>query len=329
MSTKAQRYQEGIENQYRKLVLGATGAKLVDRLHAEIEAQIVLAAHAVPTPGFSRALLEMWARDHAGTNKKEVTSDQLAKVSENVRYALEQPDSFVTQCLHEWRKRGLPVTPELEATMTAELSQHGVHKLTISGGESSKNKEQAMALTAQKLFSGREFVWKDVEELQGFDTNRIKGGNVYSAPVLVATGATCAVERFEYRVVERYEYRVKGHGVTIGGTSRPGDATFQAYGVATATGEDAGIAVYDLMRELRGYGVTFAQKPDALHNPWVQQMFGANGDPEAAADRRPAVSSRGVRRRRAPRSTERRRPRAGQSLPEAGEYRRRRLGQQP
>ncbi len=280
---KAKSYQEGMENRYRKLVLGATDAKRVDYLHAEIEAQTDLAADATPTTGFSRGLLEMWARDHAGTGTKEVPGDQLAEVSEEVRYALEQPDLFVTQCLHEWRKRGLPVTREFEATMRTELSHHGVHELTTSSSESSKNREQAMALSAQKLFNGREFVWKDVKELKGFNSDRamsqlrpndvrhgvrIEGGDVYCAPILVVDGASCSVLRFDYRV--------KNGGLTLGASSSPGDSSFQAYGAATATGEDAGIAIYDLMRKLRGYGVTIVQKPDALHNPWLQRTFGAN-----------------------------------------------------
>jgi hypothetical protein len=278
---KARRYQVGIENQYRKLVLGATGAKLIDRLHAEIEAQTDLAAEAKPTSGFSRALLEMWARDHAGTGKTEIPGEQLAEVSEEVHYALEQPDLFVTQCLHEWRKRGLPITQELETTMKDELSRHGVHGISTSGDESSDQKEHAMALTAQKLFNLREFVWKDVIELRGFRSYRalaqlrpdevrhgfrMTGGDVYCAPILVVDGASCSVSHFHYRVEQ--------DGLTLGAYSSPSDTDFEAYGTATATAEDAGIGVYQLMRKLRGFGVTITQKPDALHNSWLQQTFG-------------------------------------------------------
>jgi hypothetical protein len=272
-----------IGKQYWTLVLGTTSVKRIDRLKAEIEAQTDLAGVAKPTKGFSRALREIWARDHAGTGTKEVPGKQLAEVSEEVHYALEQPDLFVTQCLHEWGKRGLAVTPQLEATIRAELSQFGVHEISTSGGESSKNKGHAMALGAQKRFNDREFVWKDVSHLQGFDSYiamsrllpddfrhgvRAEGGDVYCAPSLVVNGSTCSVSRFHYRV--------KTHGLTFGAFSSPGDSSFEAYGDDRSTGEDAGIAVYDLMRELRGYGVTIAQKPDALHNPWLQQTFGAD-----------------------------------------------------
>jgi hypothetical protein len=175
--TKALAYQGAQRGRYEKLITKANDARQLLRLIAEIEAQTDLAKEAKPGEGFADALLELWVREYAaGPSRptKEVNEKQWEKVAEEVEEkrakpeaidsSLKQPDLFLTQCLHEWVRRGLGPPPELKTRLLGELAELGIVRTTTSQAEP-RTRLSELAEKVRKRFDRREFVWTNVFDL--------------------------------------------------------------------------------------------------------------------------------------------------------------------
>jgi hypothetical protein len=320
---KALRYQNQQRKQYERLIVKSTDLHQLRRLIAEVEAQTDLAKQAQPQAGFADALLGLWVREYAAGPAqagKEVNKKQWEKVAqeledkridqEEIDGSLKQPDLFVAQCMHEWTRRGLAPTSDLESKLRGELAQLGVSR-TMSQPEEPGHLA-GLAEKARQRFDRREFVWTNVFDFKGLDNlDRMKEvtiGNkrhirliryeheqpiplyrkddqgqeiveglvdmidqVLCYPVLTTDGqGACFVGRFDYRLT--------AYGKTWSQTVEPGgtlDFLNDYYlDPKERPQQTASAELYEIMHQIAAAGLTVTPEANAAENQWLQNMFG-------------------------------------------------------
>jgi hypothetical protein len=322
----AELYQSQQLNIYRRLIKTSQDVDHLARVTAEIEAHTDLANAAEPSPGFADELLALWLREHAAgpdSAAKDVNKEQWKKVAEEMKEkrarsfdpeaqdgGLEQPNLFVTQCMHEWALRGLTTPPEFQEAIAAELAGIGIAPDTTSETRD-PGYLSSLAQAAQQRFNRREFAWTNVFDLKdiyfpwyksrqktpqyegerdvAFSWKDDKGelviegvvnmvDEVLCYPVLAVKGNTCYVEEFHYQM--------KAYGNDITAISEPGGKWNEYFtqgpfiggfqrGEKVLQQAESG-ELNRFIAELSNFGLTVEALADAKENGYVQNLFGAD-----------------------------------------------------
>jgi hypothetical protein len=174
-------------DQYATLINGATDLKRVQRLSAEIDAQMALVREVKPQHGFHHHLLDLWVRDHTTSHGSEpdVAPDQWQRALEDHRVLVERPDLFIHETLKAFDDMGLPEVPAHEIFMREALAELGGHE----NGELSEQDSMEVARKAKEKLTGHRFRWNSVQWPGDYDHN-----DVVLELTLGASGMSCYLQ---------------------------------------------------------------------------------------------------------------------------------------